>query len=87
MATIAANDHSSLEAPRAGARAVSLVQRQGALIALVGLILFGVLRYGETFYGSYNVFDAVLNNNTYYALIALGMAFVIMSGGIDLSVG
>ena len=45
------------------------------------------MRYGPSFYSVYNVFDAFLNNNTYYALIALGMTFVIISGGIDLSVG
>jgi ribose/xylose/arabinose/galactoside ABC-type transport system permease subunit len=71
----------------ARARAVSAIQRQGALIALVMLVVFGVVRYGPSFYSVYNVFDAFLNNNTYYALIALGMTFVIISGGIDLSVG
>ena len=69
------------------ARAVSAIQRQGALIALAVLVVFGVARYGPSFYSVYNVFDAFLNNNTYYALIALGMTFVIISGGIDLSVG
>lgn len=68
-------------------RVVSGIQRQGALIALVLLVLFGVLRYGATFYSPYNIFDAFLNNNTFYALTALGMTFVIISGGIDLSVG
>ena len=45
------------------------------------------IRYGSNFYSAYNIFDAFLNNNTYYALIALGMTFVIITGGIDLSVG
>src|SRR5687768_15594451 len=71
----------------ARARAGSAIQRQGALIALAALVVFGVVRYGSSFYSVYNVFDAFLNNNTYYALIALGMTFVIISGGIDLSVG
>ena len=69
------------------ARLVSAIQRQGALIALIALIVFGVVRYGENYYSLYNIFDAFLNNNSYYALIALGMTFVIMTGGIDLSVG
>ena len=68
-------------------RLVSVIQRQGALIALIALIVFGVIRYGASFYSVYNIFDAFLNNNTYYALIALGMTFVIITGGIDLSVG
>ena len=71
----------------ARARVVSAIQRQGALIALVALVIFGAVRYGPSFYSVYNVFDAFLNNNTYYALIALGMTFVIITGGIDLSVG
>src|SRR4051812_6807571 len=69
------------------ARVVSAIQRQGAFIALAALIVFGVVRYGSGFYSVYNIFDAFLNNNTYYALIALGMTFVIITGGIDLSVG
>jgi galactofuranose transport system permease protein len=69
------------------ARVVSAIQRQGAFIALAALIVFGAVRYGPSFYSVYNVFDAFLNNNTYYALIALGMTFVIITGGIDLSVG
>jgi ribose transport system permease protein len=71
----------------ARARWVSAIQRQGALIALIALIVFGVVRYGPNYYSVYNIFDAFLNNNTYYALIALGMTFVIITGGIDLSVG
>ena len=69
------------------ARVVSAIQRQGAFIALAALIVFGVVRYGPSYYSVYNIFDAFLNNNTYYALIALGMTFVIITGGIDLSVG
>src|SRR3954452_14699717 len=69
------------------ARGGSAIQRQGAFFALAALIIFGAVRYGPGYYSTYNIFDAFLNNNTYYALIALGMTFVIISGGIDLSVG
>jgi ribose transport system permease protein len=62
-----------------------LVARQGVLVALVLLILFGALRY-DNFLGAYNVLS-VLRYNSMFALIALGMCFVIMTGGIDLSVG
>lgn len=68
------------------ARSASLLQRQGALAALVTLILFGVVRYGENFYSEYNI-QEVLRYNAMFGLIALGMTFVIMTGGIDLSVG
>jgi len=59
--------------------------RYGVLLALVALILFGALRY-ENFLGAFNVLS-VLRYNSMFALIALGMCFVIMTGGIDLSVG
>ncbi len=54
-------------------------------MALVAVILFGWLRY-DNFLGYFNVMS-VLRYNAMFALVALGMCFVIMSGGIDLSVG
>jgi galactofuranose transport system permease protein len=67
------------------ARIGSAVQRQGALIALVLLVLFGAIRY-DGFLGAYNITE-VLRYNSMFGLIALGMTFVILTGGIDLSVG
>ncbi len=68
-------------------RAASRFQQQGALIALIVLVLAGWWRYGDNgFVGSYNI-TSVLRYNAMFALIALGMTFVIMTGGIDLSVG
>ena len=58
---------------------------QGVLIALALLILFGWLRY-DNFLGAFNI-SSVLRYNSMFALVALGMTFVIMTGGIDLSVG
>jgi galactofuranose transport system permease protein len=49
------------------------------------LILFGWLRY-DNFLGLFNI-SSVLRYNSMFALVALGMCFVIMTGGIDLSVG
>jgi ribose transport system permease protein len=63
-----------------------LLQRQGALIALVVLVVVGVLRYGERFATGYNV-SSFTGDTAKYGLVALGMTFVIMTGGIDLSVG
>jgi galactofuranose transport system permease protein len=78
------------EAPRrppspALARATSLLQRQGVLVALVLLVLFGALRY-DNFLSAYNI-STLLRYNSMFGLIALGMTFVIITGGIDLSVG
>jgi ribose transport system permease protein len=63
-----------------------LLQRQGALIALVVLVVFGVLRYGERFATGFNL-SSFTDDTAKYGLVALGMTFVIMTGGIDLSVG
>jgi ribose transport system permease protein len=67
------------------ARLVSTIQRQAALLALALLLLFGALRY-EGFLSVYNITE-LLRYNSMFGLIALGMTFVIMTGGIDLSVG
>jgi galactofuranose transport system permease protein len=63
----------------------SALSSQGVLIALALLILFGWLRY-DHFLGLFNI-TSVLRYNSMFALVALGMCFVIMTGGIDLSVG
>ena len=59
--------------------------RFGVLIALLALILFGALRY-DNFLSSFNILS-FLRYNSMFTLIALGMCFVIITGGIDLSVG
>src|SRR5258706_15155964 len=64
---------------------LAALSRQGVLIALALLILFGWLRY-EHFLGWFNI-STVLRYNSMFALVSLGMCFVIMTGGIDLSVG
>ncbi len=64
---------------------ISALSSQGILIALALLILFGWWRY-ENFLGLFNI-STVLRYNSMFALVALGMCFVIMTGGIDLSVG
>jgi ribose/xylose/arabinose/galactoside ABC-type transport system permease subunit len=57
----------------------------GILCVLLALIAFGTIRY-ENFAGTYNLF-AFLRYNAMFVLVAIGMAFVIITGGIDLSVG
>lgn len=71
--------------PTRGARIASLVQHQGALIALTAACLFGFSRYGA-FLTPENLLN-VLRQNSMVGLMALGMTFVIVTGGIDLSVG
>ena len=59
--------------------------RFGVIAALLALIAFGALRY-DNFLSPFNILS-FLRYNSMFCLIALGMAFVIISGGIDLSVG
>jgi ribose/xylose/arabinose/galactoside ABC-type transport system permease subunit len=66
-------------------RLISLLGSYGVVLALLLLILFGWARY-DYFLGFFNV-TSVLRYNSMFALVALGMCFVIMTGGIDLSVG
>ena len=61
------------------------LSRYGVVAAVALLLLFGGLRY-DHFLGLFNV-ASFLRYNSMFALVALGMAFVIMTGGIDLSVG
>jgi galactofuranose transport system permease protein len=62
-----------------------LLATYGVVLALAAVILFGWLRY-DNFLGTFNVLS-VLRYNSMFALVSLGMCFVIMTGGIDLSVG
>ena len=54
-------------------------------VALVLLIVFGALRY-DNFASAYNL-SSFLGYNSMFVLISVGMCLVIMTGGIDLSVG
>jgi galactofuranose transport system permease protein len=80
---------SAITAPIAQSRRLQvglMLQRQGALFALIALVVFGAIRYGDKFAVGYNL-QSVLGDDAKYALVALGMTYVIMAGGIDLSVG
>ena len=68
-----------------GSRRTHNVAAIGVFAALALLILFGFVRY-DRFLSPYNV-TSVLRYNSMFAIVSLGMCFVIMTGGIDLSVG
>ena len=65
-------------------RTGGFLRQQGALVALVIVVTFSFIRY-DNFDSS--TITSILDFNTQFGLIALGMTFVIMTGGIDLSVG
>jgi ribose/xylose/arabinose/galactoside ABC-type transport system permease subunit len=81
----AALEQESLRGRVLRARVASFVQRQGALVALVAVAVFAFARY-ERFLTEENLTN-VLRQNSMLGLVALGMTFVILTGGIDLSVG
>src|SRR3954453_12804209 len=64
---------------------VSLGGGRGALFALVMVFCVAAARY-EAFLLPENLLN-VLRQNSMLGLVALGMTFVILTGGIDLSVG
>lgn len=70
--------------PRIGEFLGNALRGQGALIALIIVVTFSFIRYDN--FDAITI-DSVLNFNAQFGLIALGMTFVIMTGGIDLSVG
>lgn len=67
------------------ARFGSFVQKQGALILLLAVCVLATARY-EAFLMPENLLN-VLRQNSMLGIIAVGMTFVILTGGIDLSVG
>jgi ribose transport system permease protein len=72
-------------------RARAMLERFGPLITLVLLILATAvcqrLRSGADTFLSLENFRNILANWSFVGIIALGMTFIIISGGIDLSVG
>lgn len=61
----------------------------GTVAALVLLLVVGQLRYStdERSFISMRLFSNLFIDNSYLLVLAIGMTFVIISGGIDLSVG
>lgn len=66
-------------------RIVELIQRQGALAVLCTVLVVGLVAFPG--FRGYDNAATILIAAAPLALIALGMTFVIISGGIDLSVG
>lgn len=66
-------------------RFAKLLTSQGVLLILLSLAVFASFRY-ETFLTPVNLMN-IMRQNSMLAIVALGMTVVILSGGIDLSVG
>lgn len=69
----------------AGAAWARVVQRNGALAVLVLVAAVGTFAYAS--FGTAENLRNIAVQNSFVAIVALGMTFVIITGGIDLSVG
>ena len=67
-------------------RPSSLIQRSAAGVVLVVVVVLGVIIFGPQFANTGN-FANLAVASSFLAIVAIGMTFVIISGGIDLSVG
>jgi ribose/xylose/arabinose/galactoside ABC-type transport system permease subunit len=61
------------------------IQRRGALVVLIAVVIVAALTLDQFFTGS-NI-ENILLHASFVGLIAVGMTFVIITGGVDLSVG
>ena len=67
-------------------RAAALFQRTGAFVVLIVVTLLGAIAFGPRF-ANVNNFLNIIEASSFLALVAIGMTFVIIGGGIDLSGG
>jgi galactofuranose transport system permease protein len=76
-----------VRAPRAtlGERLASQIQRRGALAVLV--LVVAIASATSSTFPTWSNISSILGSNAFVWLLALGMTFVIITGGIDLSVG
>ena len=73
-------------APARRERVAATLQRAGALVVLVVVVILASLIFGGRF-ASVDNFLNILEASSFLGLVAVGMTFVIVGGGIDLSVG
>ncbi|MFI6483708.1 ABC transporter permease [Nonomuraea sp. NPDC050663] len=67
-------------------RLAALARQRGAMVVLALVVVAGWAAFGESFASARN-FGNIALDGSYLLLVATGMTFVILSGGIDLSVG
>jgi galactofuranose transport system permease protein len=67
-------------------RLVGTVRRSAAMTVLVVVILLGGVLFGDSFLSTRNLLNIALASS-FLAIVSVGMTLVIVSGGIDLSVG
>ncbi|WP_330341647.1 ABC transporter permease [Streptomyces sp. NBC_00557] len=85
--TVPAAARTAADAPRLtlGERIAPQIQRRGALAVLV--LVVAIASATSSTFPTWSNVSSILGNNAFVWLLALGMTFVIITGGIDLSVG
>jgi len=68
------------------ARVAAWIQSSAAVLVLLAITLLGTLAFGTKF-ASVSNFLNIIEDSSFLLLLAIGMTFVIMGEGIDLSVG
>jgi simple sugar transport system permease protein len=63
----------------------SVLPTVAAIVIFIGMVIYGELAYGRIV--QYNTLSNLLINNAHLIILAVAMTFVILTGGIDLSVG
>jgi ribose/xylose/arabinose/galactoside ABC-type transport system permease subunit len=63
-----------------------ILQRGAGIVVLIAVLVGGSAAFGPSFASSRNFLNIALASS-FLAIVAVGMTFVIISGGIDLSVG
>lgn len=64
---------------------LDLLPTLAAVVIFVGMIIYGEVAYGRIV--QMNTLSNLLINNSHLIILAVGLTFVIITGGIDLSVG
>jgi len=64
---------------------LTTVPTLAAVVIFIAMMIYGELAYGRIL--QYNTLSNLLINNAHLVIIAVGMTFVILTGGVDLSVG
>jgi galactofuranose transport system permease protein len=63
----------------------SVLPTVAAIAIFIGMVIYGEVAYGRIV--QYNTLSNLLINNAHLIILAVAMTFVILTGGIDLSVG
>ena len=73
-------------APAAYGSWSSVIRRSAAGVVLAVVVLVGIVAFGSDF-ANFDNFANIAASSSFLAIVAIGMTFVIIGGGIDLSVG